>query len=243
VSIYPHAHYLATRMEGSATLPGGRVTPLLSIPRWNIRWQDQYRYRTPLALPRGTTLRMRFVYDNSAANPSNRFKPPRRVHWGPLSTDEMGALWLEVVPSRPEDAAVLERDYQERALKADVASAELTARSRPDDATALNRLATRYLQAGRVDDAVAQLRRAVQIAPRDAEARSNLGTALQARGELPAALRELEAAARLKPDDDAVRFNLGNGYYAAGRPPTRSASSRARWRSTPRTPTRTSTSR
>ena len=218
VSIYPHAHYLATRMEGSATLPGGRVTPLLSIPRWNIRWQDQYRYRTPLALPRGTTLRMRFVYDNSAANPSNRFKPPRRVHWGPLSTDEMGALWLEVVPSRPEDAAVLERDYQERALKADVASAELTARSRPDDATALNRLATRYLQAGRVDDAVAQLRRAVQIAPRDAEARSNLGTALQARGELPAALRELEAAARLKPDDDAVRFNLGNGYYAAGRP-------------------------
>jgi len=218
VSIYPHAHYLATRMEGSATLPGGQVTPLLSIPRWNIRWQDQYRYRTPLALPRGTTLRMRFMYDNSAANPNNRFKPPRRVQWGPLSTDEMGALWLEVVPSRPEDVAVLERDYQDRALKADIASAELAARSRPDDAAALNRLATRYLQAGRVDEAVAQLRQAVRIAPRDAEARSNLGTALQARGELPAALRELEAAARLKPDDDLVRFNLGNGYYTAGRP-------------------------
>ena len=217
VSIYPHAHYLATRMEGLATLPDGRVTPLLSIPRWNIRWQDQYRYRAPLALPRGTTLRMRFVYDNSAANPNNRFKPPRRVQWGPLSTDEMGALWLEVVPSRPEDVAVLERDYQDRALKADVASAELTARSRPDDATALNRLATRYLQVGRVEDAVAQLRRAVQLAPRDAAARSNLGTALQARGELAEATRELEMAARLKPNDDAVRFNLGNGYYAAGR--------------------------
>ena len=217
VSVYPHAHYLATRMEGSATLPDGRVTPLLSIPRWNIRWQDQYRYRTPLPLPRGTTLRMRFVYDNSAANPNNRFKPPRRVQWGPLSTDEMGALWLEVVPSRPEDAAVLERDYQARALKADLASAELAARSRPDDATVLNRLATLYLQAGRVDDAVARLRHAVQLAPRDAAARSNLGTALQARGELPAAIRELEAAARLKPTDDGVRFNLGNGYYAAGR--------------------------
>ncbi|HET9271955.1 MAG TPA: tetratricopeptide repeat protein, partial [Vicinamibacterales bacterium] len=217
VSVYPHAHYLATRMEGTATLPGGRVTPLLSIPRWNIRWQDQYRYRRPVVLPRGTTLRMRFVYDNSTANPNNRFKPPRRVQWGPLSTDEMGALWLEVVPANSGDIAVLERDYQTRALAADLASAEHAAQSRPDDATALNRLATKYLQAGRVEEAVAQLRRAVQLAPRDAEARSNLGTALQARGETADGLRELEAAARLKPNDDSVRFNLGNGYYAAGR--------------------------
>ena len=102
VSVYPHAHYLATRMEGTATRPDGRLVPLLSIPRWNIRWQDQYRYRAPVPLPRGTTLRMRFVYDNSAANPNNRFRPPRRVQWGPLSTDEMGALWLEVVPKRAE---------------------------------------------------------------------------------------------------------------------------------------------
>ena len=217
VSVYPHAHYLATRMEGTATLPDGRVTPLLSIPRWNIRWQDQYRYRTPLTLPRGTTLRMRFVYDNSAANPSNRFTPPRRIQWGPLSTDEMGALWLEVVPKNASDAALLERDYEQRAVKADLASAELAVRSRPDDAAALNRLATRYLQAGRVDDAVTQLRHAVQVAPRDAPARSNLGTALQARGDLAGALRELEAAARLLPNDDAIHFNLGNGYYAAGR--------------------------
>jgi len=217
VSVYPHAHYLATRMEGTATLPDGRVTPLLSIPRWNVRWQDQYRYRTPVALPRGTTLRMRFVYDNSAANPNNRIKPPRRVQWGPLSTDEMGALWLEVVPAHSSDIAVLERDYQARAIKSDLASAELAAQSRPGDAAALNRLATKYLQAGRIDDALAQLRRAVQLAPRDAGIRSNLGTALQTRGDTADALRELEAAARLKPNDDSVRFNLGNGYYAAGR--------------------------
>jgi Flp pilus assembly protein TadD/mono/diheme cytochrome c family protein len=217
VSVYPHAHYLATRMEGTATLPDGRITPLLSIRRWNIRWQDQYRYRTPVKLPRGTTLRMRFVYDNSSANANNRFTPPRRVQWGPLSTDEMGALWLEVVPSRSEDGAQLARDYQERAIRADIAAAELVARTKPNDAVALNRLATRYLQGGRVDDAITQLRRAVQLAPRDAEARSNLGTALQARGDITGALRELEAAVRAKPNDDRVRFNLGNGYYAAGR--------------------------
>ena len=128
VSVYPHAHYLAT-VEGTATcLTAGCA---LSIPRWNIRWQDQYRYRAPVPLPRGTTLRMRFVYDNSAANPSNRFRPPRRVQWGPLSTDEMGALWLEVVPRRAGDAAVLARDYTARALAAETASAELALRSRP----------------------------------------------------------------------------------------------------------------
>jgi len=217
VSVYPHAHYLATRMEGTATLPDGRATPLLSIARWNIRWQDQYRYRTPLQLPRGTVLQMRFVYDNSAANPNNRFKPPRRVQWGPLSTDEMGALWLEVVPKQPPDAAVLERDYEVRALKADIASAELALRGKPDDAAIINRLATRYLQAGRVDEAIAQLRSAVQIAPADAEAHSNLGTGLQARGQLAEAAQQLQEAARLKPNDDRVRFNLGNGFYAAGR--------------------------
>jgi Flp pilus assembly protein TadD len=217
VSVYPHAHYLATTMEGAATRPDGTVVPLLSIRNWNVRWQDQYRYRTPVALPRGTTLRMRFTYDNSAANPNNRFRPPQRIQWGPLSTDEMGALWLEVVPRRPEDGAALERDYETRALAADLASAELAARGAPGDAAVMNRLATKYLQAGRVDDAIAQLRRAIAARPADAEAHSNLGTALQARGQGADALRELQEAARLKPGDATVRFNLGNGFYAAGR--------------------------
>jgi len=217
VSVYPHAHYLATRMEGSATLPDGRLVPLLSIPRWNIRWQDQYRYRAPVPLPRGTTLRMRFVYDNSAANPNNRFRPPRRVLWGPLSTDEMGALWLEVVPKRAGDAAVLARDYTTRALAAEAASAELALRSRPEDATVMNRVARAYMQSGRMDEAVALLKRATAVAPRDAEAHSNLGTALQSKGLLLDGLRELQEAARLQPSSDAVRFNLGNGLLAVGR--------------------------
>ncbi|HEY6506771.1 MAG TPA: hypothetical protein VIY56_02085, partial [Vicinamibacterales bacterium] len=102
VSIYPHAHYLAKEMDGTAVLPDGRQVPLIHIRSWDVRWQDQYRYRTPVPLPRGTTVRMRFTYDNSAANPHNRNRPPQRVRWGANSTDEMGALWLEVVPRRPE---------------------------------------------------------------------------------------------------------------------------------------------
>ena len=40
---------------------------------------------------------MRFTYDNSEVNPRSP-RPARRVGWGQNSTDEMGALWVEVVP-------------------------------------------------------------------------------------------------------------------------------------------------
>lgn len=217
VSIYPHAHYLATEMDGTAVLPDGRQVPLIHIRSWDVRWQDQYRYRAPVPLPRGTTLRMRFTYDNSAANPHNRNRPPQRVRWGANSTDEMGALWLEVVPRRPEDAAVLSRDHVVRALKADIAGAELRVRAEPQDASAHNLLATRLMQAGRLDEAKSHLEDALRLAPRDAEARSNLGTVLQAQGQVVRAIALQAEAVRLEPTDDRLRFNLGNSYYTAGR--------------------------
>lgn len=217
VSVYPHAHYLGKTFEASATRPDGTVVPLLRIASWNIRWQDQYRYRTPIALPRGTTVRMRITYDNSAANPNNPVKPPTRVQWGPLSTDEMGAVWLEVVPKRPEDVVVLARDYTVRALKADTAAAELRLRSAPPTAVALNAVATKYLQADRVDDAAALLARAIVLDPKDAEAHSNYGTALLRRQQVAEGTRYLQRAVQLSPRDDRARFNLGNGLLTAGK--------------------------
>jgi tetratricopeptide (TPR) repeat protein len=215
VSVYPHAHYLGKEMRGTATLPDGSQKDLLSIRQWDIRWQDRYRYQSPVALPRGTRLSMRFTFDNSAANPRNPTRPPRRVRPGPRSIDEMAQLWLQVVPRRPEDAAVLTADYQRRALVANVAGAELNARIDPGVAAAHNLLATAYLQVGRVADAQAQLEEALRLDPRDAEAHSNLGAVLQAQGRLADGMPHLRTAARLKPQDDRVRFNLGNGLLAA----------------------------
>jgi tetratricopeptide (TPR) repeat protein len=216
VSIYPHAHYLGKEMRGTATLPDGSQQDLLWIRRWDFRWQDRYRYRSPVFLPRGTKLSMRFVYDNSAANPNNRNDPPQSVRSGPRSTDEMGHLWIEVVPRRAEDAAVLNADFVRRSLSAAIASAELDVRLDPRVAAAHNTLATRYLQVGRVADAQAQLEEAVRLDPRDAEAHSNLGTVLQAQGRLAEGMQHLRTAVRLKPRNDAVRFNLGAGLLAAG---------------------------
>ena len=217
VSVYPHAHYLAKQMTGTAVLPDGSRQTLLSIPQWDIRWQDQYRYVTPLALPAGTTLQMRFTYDNSERNTSNPARPPQRVRWGPKSTDEMAALWMEVIPRRADDVARLESDHIERALRADVAAAEALVRTSPGDARAHNYLATKYLQAGRVPTAIDELRRALQIAPDDAEAHSNLGSVLLTQGQVSEASAHLRTAVRIKPDDDRVRFNYANLLQASGR--------------------------
>ena len=216
VSVYPHAHALAREMRGEATRPDGTVVPLLSIPRWDLRWQDQYRYRTPVLLPRGTTLSMRFTYDNSAGNPHNPSRPPKPVGWGPLSTDEMAALWLEVIPQRPQDVGLLSADYVRRALAQDLRAAERLVRKEPANPAAHNRLATKYLQAGRVEQARLPLLEALRLDPRDADALSNLGTVLQAEGHLSDAIARLREAVQLRPDDDRLRFNLGNALHASG---------------------------
>ena len=217
ISIYPHAHYLAKEMIGTAVLPDGSRQTLVSIPQWDIRWQDQYRYQTPLSLPKGTTLGMRFTYDNSDRNTNNPARPPQRVRWGPKSTDEMAALWLEVIPRRAEDAARLETDHVERALRADIAAAEALVRASPGDARTHNYLATKYVQAGRVPAALDELRRALQIAPGDAEAHSNLGSILLAQGDVQEASTHLRTAVGIAPDDDRVRFNYANVLQASGR--------------------------
>jgi tetratricopeptide (TPR) repeat protein len=215
-SIYPHAHYLAKDMQAKAILPDGSTKWLLWIKSWDFRWQDQYRYASPVALPAGTKLSMRFTYDNSSANPHNPHRPPEQVKWGPKSSDEMGALWIEVQPRRTEDVAVLMRDYYERSLKADIAGAEMQVRTSPRDPLAHNYLATKYLQAERVGDAVAQLNEALRLNPRDAEAHSNLASAYQATGRLPDAVREARLAVAIKPSDDRVHFNLASALNAAG---------------------------
>jgi tetratricopeptide (TPR) repeat protein/mono/diheme cytochrome c family protein len=218
VSIYPHAHYLGKEMRGTATLPDGSQKDLLWIRQWDFRWQDRYRYRSPVFLPRGTRLSMRFTYDNSASNPNNRHNPPQRVRSGPRSTDEMGHLWIEVVPRRPEDAAVLNADFVRRQLLAAIAKAELDVQLEPNVAGARTMLAAAYLQVGRVADARAQLEEALRLDPRHAEARSNLGVVLQAQGYLAEGMKHLRTAVQLKPKDDSVRFNLGGGLLTVGQP-------------------------
>ncbi len=98
LAVYPHAHYLGKLLEGYATLPDGSRRWLIRIPDWDLNWQAVYRYRQPVFLPKGSVISMRYHYDNSSGNPRNPNSPPKRVRAGNQATDEMGHLWLQVLP-------------------------------------------------------------------------------------------------------------------------------------------------
>lgn len=112
VSITPHAHYICREITATAELPDGETLKLVRIPDWDINWQDAYRYAEPIALPAGTRIRIRYVYDNSAMNDRNPFHPPRRVLSGPRSIDEMLLFWLQATVD-DEHYPVLRQDLDE----------------------------------------------------------------------------------------------------------------------------------
>jgi len=102
-----HAHYLGREMKMTARLPGGQTRGLLWIAYWNFSWQDTYYFKSPIRLPKGTTIDVEIKYDNSASNPRNPHSPPERVTWGRESTDEMGSMTLIVTAPNETDNRTL----------------------------------------------------------------------------------------------------------------------------------------
>ncbi len=113
-----HAHYLAKDMQAVATLPDGSKEWLLWIKDWDFSWQDQYQYKKPVPLPKGTRIDVAITYDNSADNPRNPSHPPKRVKWGEQSFDEMGSVTVQVIPARQSDFMTLMGALQEKRTEA-----------------------------------------------------------------------------------------------------------------------------
>jgi tetratricopeptide (TPR) repeat protein len=217
LSVYPHAHYLGKDMLATATLPDGTVKTLIHIRQWSFHWQQDYRYVTPIPLPRGTTVAMRYTYDNSDGNNENPRHPPVRVRLGPRSVDEMGELGLQVITESPGDSKALLQSFDEHVLLANVASAEMKARNVPDSAENQAFLGAAYVEAGRFADAIPPLEAALRLNEASATAHSDLGTALLAQGRPADALVHLQRAVALAPKDETMQFNLGNALSHASR--------------------------
>ena len=98
IGLFPHMHLLGRTVNTTATLPDGTTRPLLSIADWDFNWQGYYQYAQPLRLPAGTRLDAEWTFDNSAENPANPSNPPKPVKFGEQTTDEMGAVILDVIP-------------------------------------------------------------------------------------------------------------------------------------------------
>ena len=215
-SVYPHAHYLGREMDVRAITRDGAPRRLLHIQQWSFNWQQDYRLVAPISLSRGTTIVMRYSYDNSATNRSNPHQPPRRVTWGPQSHDEMGNLGIQVVTRSADDAARLAESFAQHAALIDIAGAETLVKADPASAAHAAFLGASYARAGRIRDAIPALERAIQLDPRSASSENFLGGTLLAAGRGPEALPHFRAAAALAPRDAHLRFNYAKVLAAAG---------------------------
>src|SRR6185503_9041420 len=179
-------------------------------------WQDTYRYVKRIPLPKGTTLTMRYTYDNSATNPRNPQLPPRSVHWGQNSTDEMGDLWIQVVAHSKADLDLLVRQFRQKVFREDILGYESILAVAPDDLSLHDDVALLYMAVGRASDAVAHFSQSVRLAPDAARTHFNLGTALTAIGRIDDALAHYEKSLELKPDYAVAHNNLGSVQLAKG---------------------------
>jgi tetratricopeptide (TPR) repeat protein/mono/diheme cytochrome c family protein len=244
LAIYPHAHYLGKDLQAIAKFPGGRSETLIHIPDWNLNWQAVYRYAHAVKLSRGTTISMKFVYDNSDANVRNPNDPPLRVAAGNRATDEMAHLWLQVLPETPANTKTdprveileamarhnlqknpedFEAHYNLAALlmgRGETAQAIAhfaeANRIRPNEPTVNNAFGAALLVAGRIEESIPHLTAALNTRPDYFDARYNLGNALASLGDFRGALAQFQAAVRIHPEDANAEANLGSAFAEIG---------------------------
>jgi Tfp pilus assembly protein PilF len=210
LAIYPHAHYLGKDLRAFAALPDGTTRSLIHIAQWDLNWQAVYRYAEPMLLPRGTTISMRFTYDNSADNIRNPNHPPQRVVAGNRASDEMAHLWLQVLPRDWVGAGVDPRALVQEAM------ARHNLQKNPNDFEAHYNLAALLQMRGEIGESAAHFAEAVRIRPEDATANNALGAALLGNGRTFESIPYLSAALKARPDYFDAHYNLGNALASQG---------------------------
>jgi peroxiredoxin/mono/diheme cytochrome c family protein len=94
VSLFPHMHLRGKSFQYEVISPDGKRETLLSVPRYNFDWQNNYRLAKPLALPAGSKIECTAYFDNSANNPNNP-DPTKPVRWGEQTWEEMMIGFLD----------------------------------------------------------------------------------------------------------------------------------------------------
>ncbi|HWE00293.1 MAG TPA: hypothetical protein VG345_14685, partial [Bryobacteraceae bacterium] len=233
LEIYPHAHYLGKLLEGYATLPDGTRKWLIRIPDWDLSWQGVFRLKSPVLLPAGTVVSMRYHYDNSVDNPRNPNHPPKEVRGGNQATDEMGHLWLQVLPvAEGDQRAVLQRavvtqrltkypdDFGANFTMGDLLMSddkaadalpyfEKAAHANPRSVVGATELGIALFSAEKPVQAEEQFRRALTLDASYTDARFDLASAEAANKEWPAAGADFKKVLAERPDDAKAARHLG----------------------------------
>jgi Flp pilus assembly protein TadD len=137
--------------------------------------------------------------------------------WGQNSSDEMGDLWIQMVPRATTDAEALAADVQRKRSTEDLAAYTKLLDADPTNPLRHDAVATLYLDAGRWSDAAVHLRRSIELNPNSAPAHYNLGYVLARLGQASDAVNAFDDALRLDPDYAQAHNNLGAVLQTLGR--------------------------
>jgi hypothetical protein len=96
LAVSPHMHMLGRDMRMFVKFPDGRTQDLIHIPDWDPSWQNTYYFHNPIAIPKGSVVKVVAHFDNSA-HARNPHQPPKLVKWGPSVGDEMCDGFIAVV--------------------------------------------------------------------------------------------------------------------------------------------------
>jgi hypothetical protein len=72
----PHMHKLGKKYKAYAVKPNGDTLRLVEILDWDFNWQEFYRFKTIIKIPKGSMLNIEAVYDNTKENMKNPNNPP-----------------------------------------------------------------------------------------------------------------------------------------------------------------------
>ena len=240
LGVFPHAHYLARDIKTLATLPDGTEKTLIHISDWDFGWQDEYRYQSPLRLPAGTRISMRFSYDNSAQNPRNPHNPPKRVTAGNRSSDEMAIVVLQVLTDRPEDESLVREAVARSRLETNpngwfshnLLGIALRTQGRSEEAiehfyaaeklnpanlSVIYNLANAFQAQGDLDNAIHHYRRVLDEEPNHPKAHNNLAIAFQSQGKNAEAVKHFRLQLELSPSSARAQYNLATALMSLGK--------------------------
>ncbi|MBL8794453.1 MAG: redoxin domain-containing protein [Planctomycetia bacterium] len=100
-SVMPHMHLLGKTIKVTMTPPDGKAETVIDIKEWDYNWQETYFFKEPLKIKAGTKFNVEARYDNSAKNPNNPNNPPKLVHFGEQTTDEMCFIFFGATSDKP----------------------------------------------------------------------------------------------------------------------------------------------
>jgi Tfp pilus assembly protein PilF len=217
LAVLPHTHYLGKHLEGLARFADGHTHSMLLITNWDFNWQGDYRYAHPVHLPAGTTLEMKYVFDNSADHQFNPNQQPKEVLCGPQSSDEMAELWFQVRLNGTNDAARLATAYNEKNVAMFASYGEFRLERDPHDAHARTELGFTQWTSGNTELAMESFHAASADDPSYDQPHYYLGVIYRMQKKLVQARSEFETAIRLNPNNARAHGNLAFVFLDLGK--------------------------